>query len=68
MVFSTPWGYLSREPQLIETVEGGINHILQSCLEAGIKTVIITSSTGKTTTVGPNSQFGLTVLHCSLFS
>jgi len=36
------------EPKLIETVEGGVKHILRSCLEAGTHTVIITSSTGST--------------------
>lgn len=36
------------EPALIETVVGGINHILESCTEAGVKTIVVTSSTGST--------------------
>ena len=45
--FSREW-YTFSEPKLIQTVEGGVKHILTSCVEAGtVQTVIITSSTGK---------------------
>jgi len=41
--------YTFSEPKLIQTVEGGVKHILTSCVEAGtVQTVIITSSTGST--------------------
>ncbi len=35
-------------PELIETVRGGVEHILASCSEHGVKTVAITSSGGST--------------------
>ena len=34
-------------PELIETVEGGVKHILASCTEHGVKSIVLTSSGGK---------------------
>eukprot|EP00094_Tigriopus_californicus_P001268 TCALIF_01229-PA protein Name:"Similar to A Dihydroflavonol-4-reductase (Dianthus caryophyllus)" AED:0.36 eAED:0.42 QI:0/0/0/0.28/1/1/7/0/310 len=36
------------EPKLIETVRGGALHILKSCTDHGVKTIVLTSSGGST--------------------
>ncbi len=36
------------KPELIDTVVGGVEHILSGCAEAGVRSVVLTSSGGST--------------------